>query len=104
MPNVSMDFLHIHTYSGINLSSLLVRSAVQTFRRESDRFWVIAAHPTLNVFAAGQCIQQISKLEGPKLSEEGTTMLRGGQPKLGETPTQLTLLGSIDVYLHMYRA
>jgi len=26
---------------------------VQTFRRESDRFWVIAAHPTLNVFAAG---------------------------------------------------
>lgn len=31
------------------------RSGVQTFRRESDRFWVIAAHPTLNVFAAGKC-------------------------------------------------
>ena len=30
------------------------RSGVQTFRRESDRFWAIAAHPTLNVFAAGE--------------------------------------------------
>ncbi len=29
------------------------RSGVQTFRRESDRFWIIAAHPSLNVFAAG---------------------------------------------------
>ncbi|XP_064393238.1 coatomer subunit alpha-like isoform X1 [Halichondria panicea] len=29
------------------------RSCIQTFRRESDRFWVVAAHPTLNVFAAG---------------------------------------------------
>ena len=29
------------------------RSGVQTFRRESDRFWVIVAHPTMNVFAAG---------------------------------------------------
>jgi len=26
---------------------------VQTFRREHDRFWVMTAHPTLNVFAAG---------------------------------------------------
>ena len=26
---------------------------MQTFRREHDRFWVMAAHPTLNVFAAG---------------------------------------------------
>ncbi|KAL8592535.1 hypothetical protein ACOMHN_030220 [Nucella lapillus] len=29
------------------------RTGVQTFRREHDRFWVIAAHPTLNLFAAG---------------------------------------------------
>ncbi|CAI9735621.1 coatomer subunit alpha-like isoform X1 [Octopus vulgaris] len=29
------------------------RTSVQTFRREHDRFWVIAAHPTLNLFAAG---------------------------------------------------
>lgn len=29
------------------------RTAVQTFRREHDRFWVLTAHPTLNLFAAG---------------------------------------------------
>ena len=29
------------------------RTGVQTFRRESDRFWVLAAHPGLNLFAAG---------------------------------------------------
>ncbi|GAA5930239.1 hypothetical protein JCM1841_000612 [Sporobolomyces salmonicolor] len=29
------------------------RTAVQTFRRENDRFWVLTAHPTLNLFAAG---------------------------------------------------
>ena len=34
---------------------LTKRSAVQTFRREHDRFWVLAAHPELNLFAAGMC-------------------------------------------------
>ena len=29
------------------------RTAVQTFRREHDRFWVLTAHPHLNLFAAG---------------------------------------------------
>ncbi|MBW0521507.1 hypothetical protein O181_061222 [Austropuccinia psidii MF-1] len=29
------------------------RTAVQTFRRENDRFWVLTAHPELNLFAAG---------------------------------------------------
>ncbi|XP_076090931.1 coatomer subunit alpha-like isoform X1 [Mytilus galloprovincialis] len=29
------------------------RTGVQTFRREHDRFWIMAAHPTLNLFAAG---------------------------------------------------
>ncbi|WFD33779.1 hypothetical protein MCUN1_000596 [Malassezia cuniculi] len=29
------------------------RTAVQTFRREQDRFWVLTAHPNLNLFAAG---------------------------------------------------
>jgi len=37
----------------IRVWDMAKRSGVQTFRRESDRFWVIAAHPTLNVFAAG---------------------------------------------------
>lgn len=29
------------------------RTSVQTFKRENDRFWVIAAHPEINLFAAG---------------------------------------------------
>jgi coatomer protein complex subunit alpha (xenin) len=29
------------------------RTAIQTFRREHDRFWVLTAHPNLNLFAAG---------------------------------------------------
>lgn len=29
------------------------RTSVQTFRRENDRFWVLTAHPELNLFAAG---------------------------------------------------
>ncbi|KAI1229973.1 Coatomer subunit alpha, partial [Lamprotornis superbus] len=28
-------------------------TGVQTFRRDHDRFWVLAAHPNLNLFAAG---------------------------------------------------
>lgn len=29
------------------------RACIHTFRREHDRFWVLAAHPEMNVFAAG---------------------------------------------------
>lgn len=29
------------------------RTCLYTFRREHDRFWVVAAHPTLNLYAAG---------------------------------------------------
>ena len=29
------------------------RSCIQSFRRESDRFWIMVAHPDLNLFAAG---------------------------------------------------
>ena len=29
------------------------KAGVQTFRREHDRFWVLAAHPELNLFASG---------------------------------------------------
>ena len=29
------------------------RTALQTFRREHDRFWILVAHPTLSLFAAG---------------------------------------------------
>ena len=30
------------------------RTAVQTFRREHDRFWVLAAHPDHTLYAAGE--------------------------------------------------
>ena len=29
------------------------RTSVQSFRRENDRFWVVTAHPHINLFAAG---------------------------------------------------
>lgn len=29
------------------------RTGVQTFRREHDRFWILTAHPEINLLAAG---------------------------------------------------
>jgi WD40 repeat protein len=40
----------------VRVWDLAKRSAIQTFRREHDRFWVIAAHPQLNLFAAGALV------------------------------------------------
>lgn len=37
----------------IRLWDVSKRTGVQTFRREHDRFWILAAHPELNLFAAG---------------------------------------------------
>ncbi|EMR65292.1 putative coatomer subunit protein [Eutypa lata UCREL1] len=37
----------------IRVWDLQKRTAVQSFKRENDRFWVIAAHPEINLFAAG---------------------------------------------------
>ncbi len=31
----------------------LYRTAIYSHRRDSDRFWMVAAHPTMNMFAAG---------------------------------------------------
>jgi hypothetical protein len=30
-----------------------IRTGVQTFRREHDRFWILSAHPEVNLLAAG---------------------------------------------------
>jgi coatomer subunit alpha len=38
----------------IRVWDLAKRTAIMTFRREHDRFWVLAAHPQLNLFAAGK--------------------------------------------------
>ncbi|KAK2745207.1 hypothetical protein FQN55_006332 [Onygenales sp. PD_40] len=37
----------------IRIWDLNKRTSVQSFKRETDRFWVIAAHPEINLFAAG---------------------------------------------------
>ncbi|KAK4992908.1 hypothetical protein LTR50_000814 [Elasticomyces elasticus] len=37
----------------IRMWDLNKRTSVQSFKRENDRFWVIAAHPEINLFAAG---------------------------------------------------
>ena len=37
----------------VRVWDLTKRTAIQTFRREHDRFWVLACHPNLNLFAAG---------------------------------------------------
>ncbi|KAJ9134779.1 Coatomer subunit alpha [Pleurostoma richardsiae] len=37
----------------IRVWDLNKRTAVQSFKRENDRFWVVAAHPEINLFAAG---------------------------------------------------
>ncbi|KAG6828096.1 hypothetical protein H0H92_009251 [Tricholoma furcatifolium] len=37
----------------VRVWDLAKRTAIQTFRREHDRFWMLAAHPNLNLFAAG---------------------------------------------------
>jgi WD40 repeat protein len=41
----------------IRVWDMTKRTAVQTFRREHDRFWVLTAHPNLNLFAAGESIR-----------------------------------------------
>lgn len=46
----------------VRVWDLAKRSAVQTFRREHDRFWVLASHPELNLFAAGACLLQPRRL------------------------------------------
>lgn len=37
----------------IRIWDTMKRTCLQTFNREHDRFWVLAVHPTLNLFAAG---------------------------------------------------
>eukprot|EP00126_Sphaerothecum_destruens_P015683 Sdes_comp9722_c0_seq1m1223 len=48
------DFLvSISEDKSIRVWDMSKRTGVQTFRREHDRFWILVAHPTLNLFAAG---------------------------------------------------
>ncbi|WFD41655.1 hypothetical protein MPSI1_000287 [Malassezia psittaci] len=59
--NVSSALFHPHAELVLSASEdktirvwdMGKRTAVQTFRREHDRFWVLTSHPRLNLFAAG---------------------------------------------------
>lgn len=48
----------------IRVWDVVKRTTLYTFRRENDRFWILTAHPSLNLFAAGHdCGMIIFKLE-----------------------------------------
>ncbi|KAJ4440977.1 hypothetical protein ANN_10826 [Periplaneta americana] len=59
--NVSCVLFHPHQElmlsnsedKSIRVWDMKKQTCLHTFRREHDRFWVLAAHPSLNVFAAG---------------------------------------------------
>jgi len=42
----------------IRVWDMAKRTGIQTFRREHDRFWIMAAHPEQNLFAAGLYLQK----------------------------------------------
>ncbi|GAB4853851.1 hypothetical protein Ancab_018060 [Ancistrocladus abbreviatus] len=53
------------------------RTGIQTFRREHDRFWILAAHPEMNLLAAGHDSGMIVfklERERPAFSVSGDTM------------------------------
>jgi coatomer protein complex subunit alpha (xenin) len=37
----------------IRVWDMTKRNCLQTFRRENEKFWVMAMHPTMNLYAAG---------------------------------------------------
>ncbi|POY75773.1 hypothetical protein BMF94_1183 [Rhodotorula taiwanensis] len=61
----------------IRVWDMTKRTAVQTFRRENDRFWVLTAHPRLNLFAAGHdsglIVFKLDR-ERPAFSTHGNTL------------------------------
>ncbi|KAL8129464.1 hypothetical protein V2J09_018619 [Rumex salicifolius] len=61
----------------IRIWDVTKRTGIQTFRREHDRFWILAAHPEMNLFAAGHDSGMlVFKLERerPAFSVSGDTL------------------------------
>lgn len=52
-PNTSLSY-HAGRTRLLGVWDLTKRTAIQTFRREQDRFWALAAYLSLNLFAAGR--------------------------------------------------
>ena len=42
----------------IRVWDMTKRTALQTFRRESEKFWTLTVHPTMNLYAAGNFIDR----------------------------------------------
>ncbi|KAJ0011557.1 hypothetical protein NQD34_012532, partial [Periophthalmus magnuspinnatus] len=52
------------------------RTGVQTFRRDHDRFWVLGAHPNLNLFAAGKNDTVTQTFQVHKAGQTGIQIFR----------------------------
>jgi len=64
------------------------RTCLQTFKREHDRFWVITAHPELNLFAAGH--------------DNGLIVFKLERERIASTTYQNTLFFIKDKNIRMY--
>ena len=54
LPSVMQDIIVSNSEDkSIRVWDMSKRTGVQTFRREHDRFWILAAHPEVNLLAAG---------------------------------------------------
>lgn len=52
--NCSQDLIISNSEDkSIRVWDMSKRTGVQTFRREHDRFWILTAHPEINLLAAG---------------------------------------------------
>ena len=79
------------------------RTGLQTFRRDHDRFWIMSAHPSLNLFAAGHDQGMIVfklERERPAYASHGNLVYYVKEKYL----RQLDLTTSKDTPLMMLRA
>ncbi|KAI6677658.1 hypothetical protein NL676_038454 [Syzygium grande] len=81
------------------------RTGIQTFRREHDRFWILASHPEMNLLAAGHDSGMIVfKLERERpafavipIRRPGSTSLNQCPKTLSYSPTENAVLICSDV-------
>jgi coatomer protein complex subunit alpha (xenin) len=72
----------------IRIWDMTKRTCLQTFRREHDRFWILAAHPELNLFAAGH--------------DSGLIVFKLERERPAHTVYQNILLYAKDKYLRLF--
>jgi hypothetical protein len=90
----------------VRVWDLAKRTAIQTFQREHDRLWVIAAHPQLNLSAAGAFVTRrfvplltvIGRLQDMTVASLSSSRSVSGPPSLS-TRIRFTTPG-INMYAH----